>query len=108
MSNPPNQESQNNAELPLVSKLNLETAQIQWRELQTFFASGSVIFVGDSLDMLNVAEQLVADNTEQFSAWLEQGKVAPVSDQQALDWYDRDATVWGVVIKPWVLVQERN
>ncbi len=91
----------------LQSKLNLETAQIAWRELQTFFAAGSVVFVDSSQDMLHVAEQLVADNHILFSQWVEKGWVAPVSDEQALEWYNRDALLWSVVIKPWVLVQER-
>lgn len=93
-------------ELPLVSKLNLETAQIPWRELQTFFANGSVLSVQSGLDLLVVAEQLVADNTEVFESWLQQGVVAKVSDDEALRWFNADTVVWGVVIKPWVLVQE--
>lgn len=91
----------------LQSKLNLETAQIAWRDLQTFFAAGSVVFVDPSQDMLYVAEQLVADNTTVFSQWVEKGWVGPVSDEQALEWYKQDALLWSVVIKPWVLVQKR-
>ena len=91
----------------LQSQLNLETAQIAWRELQTFFAAGSVVFVDSSQDMLHVAEQLVADNQALFSEWIEKGWVGPVSDAQALEWFNRDAMLWSVVIKPWVLVQER-
>ena len=91
----------------LQSKLNFETAQIAWRELQTFFAAGSVVFVDSSQDMLYVAEQLVADNSALFSEWVKKGWVGAVSDEQALEWYNRDALLWSVVIKPWVLVQER-
>jgi len=91
----------------LQSTLNLETAQIAWRELQTFFAAGSVVSVDSSQDMLYVAEQLAADNTVLFSKWVKEGTVGAVSDQQALEWYKQDALLWSVVIKPWVLVQER-
>ncbi len=90
----------------LSTKLNFETARIAWRDLQTFFAGGSVIHVHPNLDLLVVAEQLAADNTEQFTRWLESGEVQTVSDQQALRWYEDDALLWGVVIKPWVLVQQ--
>lgn len=92
----------------LSEKLNLETAQIDWKSLQTFFASGSVIRVSPSLDLIVVAEQLAADNTPLFSEWLEADMVAPVSDVEAKDWFERDVTLWGVVIKPWVLVQDRG
>ena len=92
--------------VPLVAKLNLETAQIAWKDLQTFFANGSVLFVSDELDLLRVAEQLAADNTTIFEQWLADGKVALVSDSQALAWYESDAMLWSLVIKPWILVQQ--
>ena len=93
-------------QIPLKKKLNLETGRIAWKELQTFFAHGSVIFVDVSLDLLVVAEQLVADNSALFNEWMSAGLVNKVSDQQAKGWFERDATLWSVVIKPWVLVQE--
>lgn len=94
--------------VPLQSKLNLETAPIAWKELQTFFANGAVVNVDASLDLLVVAEQLVADNSALFASWMEQGLVDKVKDDQALAWFEADAVLWGVVIKPWVLVQERD
>lgn len=92
--------------VPLARKLNLETARIAWRDLQTFFANGSVVYVDASLDLLTVAEQLVADNSATVGTWMNQGLVGNVKDEQALDWFERDATMWSLVIKPWVLVQE--
>ena len=40
--------------------------------------------------------------------WIKQNKVAPVSDQQALKWYEDDTIVWAVVVKPWILVQHKT
>ncbi len=93
-------------QVPLRHKLNLETARAPWRELQTFFASGMVLNVSKDLDLVMVGEQFAADNKAMFEEWLGSGKVAQVSDQQALAWYEADATVWTLVIKPWILVQE--
>ena len=87
------------------ASVNLETAQIAWRELQRFFASGSAIAVSDDLDLIEVAFQISEDNRTQVARWMESGLVARVSDKQALDWYDSDATVWAVVARPYVLVQ---
>lgn len=86
-------------------KLNLETAQAPWRELQKFFASGVVLHVKASQDLLLVAEQLSADNAPLFKQWLDDRTVQKVSDEQALEWYNADAQLWTVVVKPWVLVQ---
>lgn len=89
----------------LEQQLNLETAQIRWHELQRFFASGNAITVDASLDLTHVAAQIVADNASQIKHWMDAGLVDAVKDAQAKTWYEQDALVWAVVIKPWVLVQ---
>jgi hypothetical protein len=89
----------------LEQQINLETAQIRWHELQRFFASGNAIAVNASLDLTHVAAQIVADNAAQIKTWMDAGLVDVVKDTQAQQWYETDALVWAVVIKPWVLVQ---
>jgi hypothetical protein len=87
-------------------KVNLETSQIAWNELQRFFASGSAVFVASSLDLINVAYQFSIDNKDQATQWMQNNQISLVSDQQALMWLEADTTVWAVVVKPWILVQE--
>lgn len=87
------------------AQINLETAQIRWHELQRFFASGNAVAVDPSLDLPHVAAQIVADNAAQIKVWMNAGLVDAVKDSQAQTWYEQDALVWAVVIKPWVLVQ---
>jgi len=87
-------------------KVNLETSQIAWKELQRFFANGSAVFVAPDLDLVEVAYQFSIDNKDQVAGWLQNNLVGLVSDQQALAWLESDAEVWAVVVKPWILVQE--
>lgn len=89
----------------LERKLNHETAQIRWRELQRYFASGNAISVDPSLDLIQVAIQIADNNANQIKEWMDSGLLDVVKDQQALEWFEQDAIVWAVVIKPWVLVQ---
>lgn len=89
-------------------EINLETSQIPWHELQRFFASGMAIYISEEIDLVEAAYQFSIDNKSQVEQWLKQEKVAPVSDQQALKWYEENTTVWSVVVNPWVLAQERN
>jgi len=89
-------------------EINLETSQIPWHELQRFFASGLAISVSPAIDLVEVAYQFSKDNKTQVEQWIKQQKVAPVTDKQALNWFEQDAMIWAVVIKPWVLVQQRN
>lgn len=95
-------------EKDLASELVLETAQIHWHELQRFFASGNAIAVDDSLDLIYVATQITADNAVQIKTWMDAGLVDAVKDSQAQEWYDQNAIVWALVIKPWVLVQSKK
>jgi hypothetical protein len=87
-------------------KVNLETSQIAWNELQRFFASGSAVFVASSLDLIDVAYQFSIDNKDQVTLWMQNNQISLVSDQQALMWLEADTTVWAIVVKPWILVQE--
>lgn len=89
----------------VTAKINLETAQIRWHELQRFFATSNAIAVDETLDLLKVAGIIARDEAAQLKAWMAAGLVDAVKDQQAQLWYDEDAVVWAVVIKPWVLVQ---
>jgi hypothetical protein len=92
----------------LRGQINLETAQIAWRELQRYFASGATIFVSPGLDLVDVAYQIAQDNAAQVAAWMEAGQIARVSDEQARGWYEADAIVWAVVARPYVLIQENR
>ncbi len=85
-----------------------ETAKIPWKELQLFFASGKAVYVNKELDLINVATQIKNDNKSVVDKWMQENQVMPVPDEKAKIWYEEDATVWAVVVKPWVLVQEIN
>lgn len=87
------------------AKVNLETAQISWRELQRFFAAGTAIYVSEDIDLVEAAFQMSQDNAEQIRQWMAAGKFGRVTDEQAGIWFETDAVLWAVVVSPWVLVQ---
>ncbi|MFA7400327.1 MAG: DUF2288 domain-containing protein [Sideroxydans sp.] len=90
------------------AQVNLETAQIGWRELQPYFARGATVAVDETLDLVDVAFQISKDNKAQVAQWLVSGQIARVTDEQALAWYEADALLWAVVARPYVLVQDKN
>ncbi len=90
----------------LREEFHSQTARIPWRELQTFYAHGSVVRVAPDLNLVEVAVQLGLDNTALFQQWIDADQVTPVSDREALAWYEAEAELWAVVARPWVLVQE--
>ena len=83
-----------------------ETGKIPWLELQRFFASGKVIWIAGSLDLVEVALALQQDDVQSVSDWTVNQELAAVSDDQARQWVSDDSLLWAVAIKPWVLVQE--
>jgi len=92
----------------LRAELNRETARIAWKELLRFFAAGTVIAVSQDLDLIEVAIQISNDNKAQVEEWMLEKRVDKVSDAQAKDWLETDATLWTVVVRPWILVQQRT
>jgi hypothetical protein len=91
----------------LQGRLNHETAIIAWADLLPHFARGVVIKVQCSVDLIDAATCLVADNAVQLQAWLETTEVMRASDDDARDWVKREPEFWCVVTAPWVLVQEK-
>lgn len=89
----------------LRAKINLETSRIAWSELQRFFAAGTAVYVAANLDLIEVATRIADDDKAQVQQWMQQGLLGQVSDEQARIWFEGDAELWAVVVKPWVLVQ---
>ena len=92
----------------LRAKLNGETSRMPWKELQRFFAAGVVIAVDGRHDLVEVAARIADDDKDAVAQWLADGGIAKVSDAQASAWLDADASLWAVVVKPWILVQQEK
>lgn len=84
------------------------TARIDWKDLEPHFARGELLEVDASLDLVEVAQALIHDNSAAVKGWMQQNLLTSLADARAADWHQRDPdTLWAVVIRPWVLVQER-
>jgi len=92
----------------LRAKLHQETAQIGWVELQRFYARGNVVRVAPGQDLIEVGFSLVRDDKAHFQQWIQDGSVGEVKPDEAQGWHDSDATVWALVVAPWVLVQPNH
>jgi hypothetical protein len=89
----------------LHDKINRETARVNWSELERHFSHGAVIWVSHELDLVEVALRIAHDDKEHITRWMNEGKVAKVSDAQAQAWQATDALLWASVVSPFVLVQ---
>ena len=91
----------------LYAKLLGETASIRWEELQPFFARGALLWVEPALDLIAAAEAVAENHAGKVAEWLASGELAKVSESRAVDLFERDPTLWAVVVSPWVMIQER-
>ena len=92
-------------EFTTAEKLNLETAQIPWSELQRLYARGVVLVVSPDVDLVTVGAAFVDDKAELVKGWLESNQLRKATDDDAKAWFEADASVWAVAAAPWVLVQ---
>ncbi len=95
-------------DIELRQKINRETARLPWAELQRHFAQGTVIYVSEELDLVDVAVRISHDDKNSIARWMNEGKVAKVSDQQAQAWTAASAELWTSVVSPFVLVQPQK
>ncbi len=90
----------------LRQKLNLETGQLHWSELQRHFARGVVVVIAPELDLIEVAIRFIEDNNTAIENWIKQGHLVRAHDEHARHWTNHEPDFWAVVVAPWVLVQE--
>lgn len=95
-------------DLELHTKVNRETARVAWSELIKHFASGTVIWVADELDLIDVAVRIAHDDKANITAWMAAGQLAKVTDEQARRWTDSNAELWASVVSPFILVQQQK
>jgi len=97
---------ENDTELRL--KVNRETARLPWTELIKHFAAGNVVWVANSLDLVDVAVRISHDDKANITQWMNAGLLAKVSDEQAQAWLDANAQLWAAVVSPFILVQQEK
>lgn len=90
----------------LRQKLNLESGQIEWSELQRHFARGVVIALSTELDLVEVALKFTEDDSCVIENWLATGQIRRADDDNARNWEQTGAAFWAIVVAPWILVQE--
>ena len=84
------------------------TGNIEWKILEPHFARGDLLVVAPEVDLVQAAAAMMEDDSEQIKGWMDAGQLQVATDAQAGDWAEREPdNLWAVVIRPWVLVQER-
>jgi hypothetical protein len=87
--------------------LHAETAAIDWKDLERFFARGNLLRVASDLDLVDAAFELANDNKPVVEKWLGEKRLAGVSNEEATLWSKGESNLWSVIVLPWILVQQK-
>ncbi len=90
----------------LRAHLHGETSKLPWTELETHFARGALFKVAKGTDILDVAIVMSRDDKESLKKWLDNKTVIGVEVDDAKKWHETSASLWSVVVAPFILVQE--
>jgi len=90
----------------LRAHLHGETSKLPWTELEKHFARGVVFKVAKGIDILDVALVIARDDKDTLKIWIDNKEVLAVEVEDAQKWHDTSASLWSVVVAPFVLVQE--
>ncbi len=92
----------------IYEKLLGETARVSWPELERLFAAGRVIRVDRELDLIEAGRVFAQDDASRLKRWMQADQAGILDDETASRWANTpSAELWAVVVRPWVLVQER-
>jgi hypothetical protein len=81
--------------------------QAEWSWILPHFQRDAVIVVSQTLDLLDVAEKIAADHSEQVKKWIEQGVLAKPTLEQSSLWGEQPTKRFlTLVVQPYVLIQE--
>ncbi|TQV87483.1 DUF2288 family protein [Aliikangiella coralliicola] len=97
--------SQSEIELTTKQKLNLETAQISWKELQLFFAKGNLLRVSEHKDLVEVAEKIASNQQDDVETLILSKEIAFATPQWVKKNCQPTTQLWAVVVAPYVLCQ---
>lgn len=90
----------------LRAHLHGETSKLPWVDLEKHFARGVLFKVAKGTDILDVAIVMSRDDKDTLEKWINDKIVSGAEIEDAKKWHEASASLWTVVVAPWVLVQE--
>ncbi|MFN6566694.1 DUF2288 domain-containing protein [Dendronalium sp. ChiSLP03b] len=93
----------------LRAELTESVDEAEWEWLIPHVQRDAVIVVALGLDLLDVGEAIVNDNTSSVQQWIDEQLIAKPTTAQIGEWNsDRTKRFHTLIVQPYVLVQEIN
>jgi hypothetical protein len=91
--------------LTLREKLNLETAEIPWKELQICFAQGKLLIIDTAADIIDIASLISENDSEKLKHLIHNDNIAFATPEWIKTYCHEDTLLWAVVVAPYVVAQ---
>ncbi len=91
--------------LPLDLKLNMETAKLSWKELEVFFAKGTLLQVAVGEDLITTAELIATNNQNELEKLIVSKKLEFATPEWIRNSCQPTTELWTLVVAPYVLCQ---
>ncbi len=89
-------------------ELALTIDESEWGWLKPHNERGSLIIVGNCLDLADVAYRVASDDSTAIGVWISEGSIGKPTEEQITKWdSDRTKKFSMIIISPYVLIQER-
>lgn len=89
----------------LIAKLNGETAVVAWKEIERFFAKGSLLLVEQGVDLIQCAADMSMDNGEEVGKLINEEKIQAMPVDFVKANCKPETEFWSVVVAPYILAQ---
>ena len=86
----------------LRQQLSQDLGEAPWSVLKAHHKRGALVLVAPELDLIEVAEAVVLDQSQQVESWMNQGQISPFPDRVAKE----QPMLRCLIAQPWVLTQE--
>jgi len=92
-------------ELTTKEKLNQETAILNWKELEVYFAQGKLLTVDPSCDLIEVASKISDNDAKQLEALINKNLIQFATPNWIKENCKDETQLWTVVIAPYIVCQ---
>lgn len=93
------------SDINLKQKLNFETAKISWKEIEPFFAKGTLLQIERGDDLVNVADLIASNKVKEMESLILNKKIAFATPEWVRKNCLPTTELWTVVVAPYVLCQ---
>lgn len=93
----------------LYQKLESELQETDWAPLEEHYQRGAIVYVDQSLDLIEVGEKIALDEVNQVKLWMKDQKLLTPDEKLTVTWkHDTEKKFRFIIISPYVLIQEMN